>query len=166
MILENESMATPIIYGICCVLFVILIPMIINKLTTPKFVKERLKQKKKCTAKTTGRILEVHGTAPPEFRQDPGSWPGGNRTKVFYEYYINGVRYTGHDEIFISLAAIGGTVNILYDPQNPSISCTPYGRKVDNGTNHIIPILIVLGVIAFIILFLILASVALGSRFR
>ena len=128
------------------------LPVIATKITTSKNVKTRLRQKKKCTVKTQGRILEIDGDAPPEFRQNLdalGRW--GDKTIAYYEYFVNGVRYTGSDEIFTSLVT-GGTVNILYDPNNPSISCTPYGRKVDNGTNYVIPMLIVVVIAILVIL--------------
>ncbi len=153
MVLASARQTFGIILIIFMVICLIGLPVIATKIATPKSVKNRLKQKKKCTVKTQGRVLEVYGDAPPEFRQNLdalGRW--GDRTIVYYEYFVNGVRYTGCDEIFSSLATIGGTINILYDHINPSISCTPYGRKVDNGTNYVIPMLIVAVIVLLVVL--------------
>ena len=166
MVLEGSDWARPIIFGTVVLSIMLLLPMVIINLTKPKFVKERLKLKKKCTMKTQGRVLDLYGTAPAEFRQNLEAWSGGDRTIASYEYFVNGVRYTGRDEIFLSLGAKGSPIDVLYDPNEPSNSCTPYGRRADKGTNYIIPVLIVIGVIAFIVLFLTLISASLGSRYR
>ena len=85
------------------------------------------------------------------------------KEKIKRKYFVNGVRYTGRDEIFTSLGGVGKTIDVLYDPHDPSNSCTPWGKKADNGTEHIIPIFIVLGVIVVILLFILLAIRFLNS---
>lgn len=64
------------------------------------------------------------------------------------------------------MGGVGKTIDVLYDPHDPSNSCTPYGRSVDKGSEHIIPILIVLGVIVFIVLICTLAAAVLGAKYR
>ena len=130
---------------------------------TSKTVKEKIKRNKKCTVKTKARVTDMYGTMPVEFRGDSDAWSGGDRTIASYEYFVNGVRYTGRDEIFTSLGGVGKTIDVLYDPHDPSNSCTPWGKKADNGTEHIIPIFIVLGVIVVILLFTLLAIRFLNS---
>ena len=127
------------------------LPIIVTRLTNPKSVKEKIKKNKKCTAKTKGVVTDMRGTMPVEFRGDPDAWSGGDRTIATYEYIVNGVRYTGHDEIFTSLGGVGKQIDVLYDPYDPSNSCTPWGRKADKGTEHIIPIFIVIGVICLLV---------------
>ena len=161
---SDENWAKPIIFGVVFVfIFCILIPMLCLKLTKPRAVKERLKMKKKCTVKTQARVIDMYGTMPAEFHENSEDWSGGNRTIASYEYFVNGVRYTGRDEIFTSLGGVGKTIDVLYDPHDPSNSCTPWGKKADNGTEHIIPIFIVLGVIVVILLFILLAIRFLNS---
>lgn len=140
------------------------LPIIVTKLTNPKSVKEKIKRNKQCTAKTKGIVTDMHYTSPDEFRGNEEAWSGGNRTIARYEFIVNGIRYTGSDEIFTSLGGVGKPIDILYDPQDPSNNCTPWGRKADNGTEHIIPILIVVGVIA-LILFSILGFMAFLNSF-
>ncbi|MCR5226249.1 MAG: DUF3592 domain-containing protein [Eubacterium sp.] len=163
MILAGLNGTASKIFGIILIIVMLIFPVIGIRLTNSKDVKKQLKLKKNCRAKTQGRILDIYGTAPPEFRDHPDSWSGGDRTFVSYEYFVNGVRYTGSDEIFTSLGTIGGSVNVLYDPKNPSINCTPYGKKADNGTNYIIAMLIIIGIIAFILLSVVSCSAFLDT---
>ena len=155
------------IFGIIMIILMVFIafglPILVTRLTNPKTVKEKIKRNKKCTVKTKARVTDMYGTMPVEFRGDSDAWSGGDRTIASYEYFVNGVRYTGRDEIFTSLGGVGKTIDVLYDPHDPSNSCTPWGKKADNGTEHIIPIFIVLGVIVVILLFILLAIRFLNS---
>ena len=155
---SDENWAKPIIFGVVFVfIFCILIPMLCLKLTKPRTVKERLKMKKKCTVKTQARVIDMYGTMPAEFHENSEDWSGGNRTIASYEYFVNGVSYTGSDEIFSSFGGVGKIIDVLYDPNDPSSNCTPWGRRADSGTNFIKPMLIVFGVLFGVILLFLLA---------
>ena len=166
MILASGRQTFGIIMIILMVFIAFGLPIIVTRLTNPKHVKEKIKRNKKCTVKTKAKVTDMYGTMPVEFRGNSDAWSGGDRTIASYEYFVNGERYTGRDEIFISLGGVGKTIDVLYDPHDPSNSCTPYGRRADKGSEHIIPILIVLGVIVFIVLICTLAAAALGARYR
>ena len=94
------------IFGIILIILMVFIafglPILVTRLTNPKTVKEKIKRNKKCTVKTKARVTDMYGTMPVEFRGNSDAWSGGDRTIASYEYFVNGVRYTGSDEIFFS----------------------------------------------------------------
>ena len=163
MVLLSPRQMFGIILIISMVIFAFGLPVIVTKLTRPKTAKDRAKQQKRCTAKTTGNIIDMDYNVPLEYRDIHNDNGPTVRMIAKYEFFVNGIRYTGSDYIY----NLPGqkTVNVLYDPNDPSNNCTPWGRKVENGTEHIIPMLIVFGVIAFIVFSLVLISALLGSRY-
>lgn len=152
-------------FGIIMIIIMLFItfasPMLVTKLTRSEASKNQAKQKKRCTAKIKGNIIDMRYNVPPEYRDIHDDNGPTVRTIANYEFFVNGVRYTGSDYIYNFPGQ--RTVDVLYDPSNPSNNCTPWGRKVDNGTEHIIPIFIVLGVIVAIFLFILLAIRFLNS---
>ena len=152
-------------FGIIMSVFMVFIafgsPVIVAKLTRSKNAKDRAKQKKRCTAKTKGNIIDMDYNVPLEFRDIHDDNGPTVRMIARYEFFVNGIRYTGSDYIYNLPEQ--KTVSVLYDPGNPSNNCTPWGRKTDNGTEHIIPIFIVLGVIVVVLLFFLLAMRFLNS---
>ncbi len=165
MILVTGRQVFGIVFPIFLFLFAIGMPVVVTKLMKSDSVKERDKLKKRCKVKTTGNIIDLDYNVPIEYRDIHTEMNGPTvRMIAKYEFLVNGIRYTGSDYIY----HLPGqkTVSVLYDPSDPSNNCTPWGKKVSNGTEHIIPILIVIGVIAFIVLVGALMAAALGARYR
>lgn len=139
-------------------------PVLVTKLTRSNASKEEAKRHKRCKAKTTGNILDLNYNVPPEMRDIHDDHGPTVRMIASYEFFVNGTRYTGRDYIY----HLPGqkTVNVLYDPSDPNNNCTPWGRKTNNGTEYIIPLLIVIGIFGFIFLCILGIAACSGSAFR
>ncbi len=110
----------------------------------------KIKSKKKCKAKAEADITKVEGLIVDD------SQPSGyRRTLGYYEFYVNGVKYTGCDEIFGLPFNLKKTI-VFYDPDDPSNNCTKFGKRQDNGMNYIIGLLCVFGFFALIMLVVLL----------
>ena len=149
------------IFGIVLIIFMIAFaiggPVLATQLTKPKSAREQDRRKKRCTAKVVGYIIDMDYNVPLEFRNIHDDRISGPTVRMIarYEFFVNGIRFTGCDYIYNFPGQ--KTVNVLYDPSDPSNNCTPWGRKTSNGTDHIIPLFIVLGVLAVIFLFILMA---------
>ncbi|MCR5460120.1 MAG: DUF3592 domain-containing protein [Acetatifactor sp.] len=120
----------------------------------------RIKSKKECTKKITATITETCDAGV--INQDTER---GEKTQAYYEFFVNGIKYVGVDEIF-GLPFNNQTVMVFYDPEDPSNNCTKFGKGQDNGSNYVKAVLITLGVIAAIVFFIILVAILLGSGRR
>ena len=107
----------------------------------------KIKSKKKCKSKVSAVITKVEGLIV-----DDSEPSGYRRTLGYYEFYVNGVKYTGCDEIF-GLPFNLKETTVYYDPDDPSNNCTKFGKRQDNGMNYIIGVLCVLGFFVFITLY-------------
>ena len=75
----------------------------------------KIKSKKKCKAKAEADITKVEGLIVDD------SQPSGyRRTLGYYEFYVNGVKYTGCDEIFGLPFNLKKTI-VFYDPDDQVI---------------------------------------------
>ena len=164
MVLADAQQTKVIIILVIFMLFTFSLPMIVTKLTRPKVAKEKAKLNKRCTELTTGNIIEMHSTLPDELRDLHVKRTGSARTIASYEFSVNGVRYTGRDYVYVLPGK--STIGVFYDPYDPNNNCTSWGRKTNNGTEYIIPLLIVIGIFGFIFLCIIGIAACSGSRFR
>ena len=129
----------------------LLSPVIVNCLVNKCMVSSgKIKSKKKCKSKTEAVITKTEG-----YIVDASKPSGYSRTLGYYEFYVNGVKYTGCDEIF-GLPFNNKKTIVFYDPDDPNNNCTRFGKRQDNGMNYIIALLCVFGVFAFIMLVVLL----------
>ena len=110
----------------------------------------KIKSKKKCKAKAEAVITKTEG-----YIVDASKPNGYSRTLGYYEFYVNGVKYTGCDEIFGLPFNLKKTI-VFYDPNDPNNNCTRFGKRQDNGMNYIIALLCIFGVFALIMLVILL----------
>ncbi len=136
-------------------------PIVIMQVTNHLLVSSgKMKSKKNCTCKTTATITKISdaGFLDP----DTGR---GKETEAWYEFYVNGVKYSGIDYIF-DLPFNNQTVTVLYDPKDPNNNCTKFGKGRDNGSNYVKAVLITVGIIAAIVLFFSFVAALLGAGRR
>ena len=129
----------------------LLSPVIINYLVNRSMIsKGKIKDKKNCKAKTEAVITKTEG-----YIVDASKPSGYRGTLGYYEFYVNGVKYTGCDEIFGLPFNLEKTI-VFYDPDDPNNNCTRFGKRQDNGMNYIIALLCVFGFFALIMLIVLL----------
>lgn len=134
-----------------CILFVVFtlsLPVIVSNLTTRSLVKSgKIMDKRACKCKTQARIISTNDTG--RIDRDTGR---GIYTSAYYEFFVNGIRYTGYGQIYGNPFNTQ-TVMVLYDPRNPNNNCTQFGKRQNNGSNYLIALGIVFGIIAVFFLF-------------
>lgn len=124
------------------------LPVIVKVLSRRSLVKSgKIMDNRACKSRTQARILSTEATG--RIDRDTGR---GIYTSAHYEFFVNGVRYTGYDQIYGNPFNTQ-TVIVYYDPRDPNNNCTKFGKGQDNGTNYLIALGIVFGIIAVIILF-------------
>ena len=133
------------------IVFTLSSPVIVLNLSKRSLVRSgKVKDKGACKCKTTAVIKSVEDSG--ELDPDTGR---GKDTKAYYEFEVNGVIYHGVDDIYPNPFNTN-TVTVLFDPHDPDNNCTRFGKRQDNGTNYLIALGIVFGVIAVIMLLLVL----------
>ncbi len=133
------------------VVLALLSPVIIMNLSKRSLVRsEKVKDKSACKCKTTAVITNVEDSG--EFDPDTGR---GKDTTAYYEFEVNGIKYHGVGEIYPNPFNTH-TVTVLYDPNDPDNNCTRFGKRQSNGTNYLIALGIIFGVIGLIIFLLVL----------
>lgn len=126
-------------------------PLLVMNLSKRSLVKAgKAKDKSACKCKTTAVITSAEDCG--ELDPDTGR---GKDTLAYYEFEVNGIKYHGADEIYPNPFNTK-TVTVLYDPQDPSNNCTQFGKRQDNGSNYLIALGIIFGVIAVIMILLII----------
>lgn len=126
-------------------------PVIVLNLSKRSLVRSgKVKDKSACKCKTTAVITSVEDCG--ELDPDTGR---GKDTLAYYQFEVNGVMYHGADEIYPNPFNTK-TVTVLYDPQDPNNNCTQFGKRQDNGSNYLIALGIILGVVAVFMILLII----------
>lgn len=120
--------------------------VIVKALSSSSIVKsEKVKDRRACKCKTLARIISTDATG--RIDRDTGR---GIYTSAYYEFFVNGVRYTGYGKIYGNPFNTQ-TITVLYDSRDPSNNCTQFGKRRDNGVKFSIVLGIVFVVITFIV---------------